>query len=118
MVAEHLETVNGASTVRLADGSVVTGVKTTQAFDRGQKTRLMVRPEAFRLTPGPACAALAVEIIDTAFFGDRKRVVARTAGGDEIDVRPTSDAAEPEGINAASRRQVFFDPASAFLFPA
>ncbi|MEI9420079.1 ABC transporter ATP-binding protein [Mesorhizobium sp. Cs1299R1N1] len=116
--AEHLETANGASTVRLADGSVVSGVKTTQAFDRGQKARLMVRPEAFRLTPGPACAALAVEIVDTAFFGDRKRVVARTAGGDEIDVRPTSDAAEPDSADCATGRRIFFDPASAFLFPA
>ncbi|RUW73342.1 TOBE domain-containing protein, partial [Mesorhizobium sp. M1E.F.Ca.ET.063.01.1.1] len=63
-------------------------------------------------------ASLAVEIVDAAFFGDRRRVVARTASGDEIDVRPTSDAAEPDSADAASGRQIFFDPASAFLFPA
>ncbi|MDX8515234.1 ABC transporter ATP-binding protein [Mesorhizobium captivum] len=114
--AEHLETESGAATVRLADGSVVAGVRTTQALDRGQKARLMVRPEAFRFTAAPGNAALAVEIVDAAFFGDRRRVVARTASGDEIDVRPTSDAAEP--TDAASGQRIFFDPASAFLFPA
>ena len=115
--AEHLQTTDGTSTIRLGDGSIVTGVKATIPFGQGQKVRLMVRPEAFRLTPGPASAALAVEIVDTAFFGDRRRVVARTAGGDEIDVRPTSDA---EGADSAiaSDQRIFFDPASAFLFPA
>ncbi|TIM18732.1 MAG: polyamine ABC transporter ATP-binding protein, partial [Mesorhizobium sp.] len=62
-------------------------------------------------------AGLAVEFIDTAFFGERRRVIARTAAGQEIDVRPTSDMAQAhEGI--ASSRQIFFDPAAAFLFPA
>lgn len=77
----------------------------------------MVRPEAFRLAPGAMSAALAVEIIDTAFFGDRRRVMARTAAGDEIDVRPASDA---EGADSAttSGKRIFFDPGSAFLFPA
>ncbi|MER9307495.1 ABC transporter ATP-binding protein [Mesorhizobium sp. M0496] len=115
--AEHLQTTGGASTIRLADGSIVTGIKTTTSFGQGQRVRLMVRPEAFRLTPGPASAALAVEIVDTAFFGDRRRVVARTSGGDEIDVRPTSDAEEANSA-ATSGQRVFFDPASAFLFPA
>ena len=78
----------------------------------------MVRPEAFRLTPAQGNASLAVEIVDTAFFGDRRRVVARTGSGDEIDVRPTSDSAEPDGADATSSRQIFFDPAVAFLFPA
>ncbi|RUZ49572.1 polyamine ABC transporter ATP-binding protein, partial [Mesorhizobium sp. M7A.F.Ca.US.007.01.1.1] len=45
------------------------------------------------------------------------RVVARTAGGDEIDVRPTSDAEVGDGT-ATSGQRIFFDPASAFLFPA
>ncbi|WP_027054335.1 ABC transporter ATP-binding protein [Mesorhizobium erdmanii] len=114
--AEHLETAAGAATVRLADGSIVSGLKTAKPFGKGQKVRLMVRPEALSLTPGPASAALAVEIVDTAFFGDRRRVVARTAGGDEIDVRPTSDAVEPVGA-AATGQRIYFDPASAFLFP-
>ncbi|MER8488509.1 ABC transporter ATP-binding protein [Mesorhizobium australicum] len=115
--AEHLESTGGASTIRLADGSIVTGVKTTTLFGHGQKVRLMVRPEAFRLTPGPASVALAVEIVDTAFFGDRRRVVARIASGHEIDVRPTSDA---EGAISAITpgQRIFFDPATAFLFPA
>ncbi|AZO73669.1 MULTISPECIES: ABC transporter ATP-binding protein [unclassified Mesorhizobium] len=116
--AEHLETENGTASVRLADGSIVKGVKATHKLDRGQKARLMVRPEALRLTPVPGNASLAVEIVDAAFFGDRRRVVARTASGDEIDVRPTSDSAGSDGANAASSRQIFFDPASAFLFPA
>ncbi|WP_214473669.1 ABC transporter ATP-binding protein [Mesorhizobium sp. dw_380] len=115
--AEHLQTTAGAATVRLADGSIVTGVKATTPFGQGQKVRLMVRPEAFRLTPGPASAALAVEIVDTSFFGDRRRVVARTAGGDEIDVRPTSDAQATDSATTSGQR-IFFDPASAFLFPA
>ncbi|MER9657259.1 ABC transporter ATP-binding protein [Mesorhizobium sp. M0152] len=114
--AEYLETQSGAATVRLADGSIVKGVKTTQVLKRGQKVRVMVRSEAFRLTAAPGTAAVPVEIIDTAFFGDRRRVLARTTSGDEIDVRPTSDAAQPDG--AASSRQIFFDPAVAFLFPA
>ncbi|ESZ43298.1 ABC transporter ATP-binding protein [Mesorhizobium sp. M0761] len=114
--AEHLLTAGGASTVRLADGSIVTGVKTTTSFGQGQKVRLMVRPEAFRLTPGPASAALGVEIVDTAFFGDRRRIVARTAAGEDIDVRPTSDAEEADSAIAPGQR-IFFDPASAFLFP-
>ncbi|RWA70433.1 ABC transporter ATP-binding protein [Mesorhizobium sp.] len=116
--AEHLETESGAATVRLADGSIIKGVKATHALGRGQTARLMVRPEAFRLTPGPGNASLAVEIVDTAFFGDRRRVVARTGSGDEIDVRPSSDAADPAGADAAASRQIFFDPAQAFLFPA
>lgn len=116
--AEHLETVNGAATIRLADGSVVSGVRNDRDFSHGQKTRLMVRPEAFRLRPGPATAGLAVEFVDTAFFGERRRVIARTAAGQEIDVRPTSDMAEAQEGIASSRQQIFFDPAAAFLFPA
>ncbi|RUV29022.1 ABC transporter ATP-binding protein [Mesorhizobium sp. M5C.F.Ca.IN.020.32.2.1] len=116
--AEHLETINGSATIRLADGSVVSGVRIDQDFSHGQKTRLMVRPEAFRLRPGPATAGLAVEFVDTAFFGERRRVIARTAAGQEIDVRPTSDMAEAQEGIASSRQQIFFDPAAAFLFPA
>jgi putative spermidine/putrescine transport system ATP-binding protein len=78
----------------------------------------MVRPEAFRLTPSGSCAELPVEFIDTAFFGERRRVVARTAAGQEIDIRPTSDAVDGHGAIASRSRQVFFDPAAAFLFPA
>lgn len=104
--------------MRLADGSIIRGVKATHKLDRGQKARLMVRPEAFRLTSVPGNASLAVEIIDAAFFGDRRRVVARTVSGDEIDIRPTSDSVEPDCASVASSRQIFFDPASAFLFPA
>ncbi|MCF6127857.1 ABC transporter ATP-binding protein [Mesorhizobium sp. M7A.F.Ca.CA.001.07.2.1] len=115
--AEHLQTARGVSTIRLAEGSIVTGIKTTTSFGQGQRVRLMVRPEAFRLAPGPTSAALAVEIIDTAFFGDRRRVVARTAAGEEIDVRPTSDA-EGADSPATSGKRIFFDPGSAFLFPA
>lgn len=118
LAAEHLDTESGTASVRLADGSIIKGVKARHVFHRGQKARLMVRPEAFRLTPVPGNASLAVEIVDAAFFGDRRRVVARTASGDEIDVRPTSDAAEPCRAGVASSRQIFFDPASAFLFPA
>ncbi|MDX8520458.1 ABC transporter ATP-binding protein [Mesorhizobium dulcispinae] len=116
--AEHLETENGTAKIRLADGSIIKGVKATHALGRGQKARLMVRPEAFRLTPMEGNASLAVEIVDTAFFGDRRRVMARTGSGDEIDVRPTSDTAEPGRADAAAGRQIFFDPATAFLFPA
>ncbi|RVB23523.1 polyamine ABC transporter ATP-binding protein, partial [Mesorhizobium sp. M7A.F.Ca.CA.004.05.1.1] len=50
-------------------------------------------------------------------FGDRRRVVARTAAGEEIDVRPTSDA-EGADSPATSGKRIFFDPGSAFLFPA
>ncbi|WFP79500.1 TOBE domain-containing protein [Mesorhizobium sp. WSM4906] len=73
----------------------------------------MVRPEAFRLTPVPGNASLAVEIVDAAFFGDRQRVVARTASGQELDVRP--DAVESP--SALSSTRISFDPAAAFLFP-
>ncbi|TIW90105.1 MAG: polyamine ABC transporter ATP-binding protein, partial [Mesorhizobium sp.] len=45
-------------------------------------------------------------------------VIARTAAGQEIDVRPTSDMAEAQEGIASSRQQIFFDPAAAFLFPA
>ncbi|WFP62893.1 TOBE domain-containing protein [Mesorhizobium sp. WSM4904] len=113
LAVEHLETENGAAVVRLADGSIVKGVKATHKLDRGQKARLTVRPEAFRLTPVPGNASLAVEIVDAAFFGDRRRVVARTASGQELDVRP--DAAESPGALSSSR--ISFDPAAAFLFP-
>ena len=114
--AECLETANGSATIRLADGSIVSGVKANQQLGRGQKARLMVRPEAFRLSPGKASASLAVEFVDTAFFGERRRVVARTAAGQELDIRPTSELAG--GGETMSGRQVFFDPAAAFLFPA
>jgi len=114
--AECLETTNGSATIRLADGSVVSGVKANQQLGRGQKARLMVRPEAFRLSPGKASAGLAVEFVDTAFFGERRRVVARTSTGQELDIRPTSDHAETG--ETMSGRKVFFDPAAAFLFPA
>ena len=116
--AEHLQTTDGAATIRLADGSIVSGVKATQEFGQGQRTRLMVRPEAFRLRPGPATAGLAVEFIDAAFFGERRRVVARTSAGQEIDVRPPSDMANDHDATAQQSGQVFFDPAAAFLFPA
>jgi putative spermidine/putrescine transport system ATP-binding protein len=115
---ECLDTLDGSATIRLADGSVVSGVRSNHSMSRGQKARLMVRPEAFRLAPGASCAELAVEFIDTAFFGERRRVVARTAAGQEIDIRPTSDAADAHGGIASRSRQVFFDPAAAFLFPA
>jgi putative spermidine/putrescine transport system ATP-binding protein len=116
--AECLDTVDGSATIRLADGSVVSGVKANHNLSRGQKAKLMVRPEAFRLTSNGAFAALAVEFVDAAFFGERRRVIARTAAGQEIDIRPTSDMADAHGGNASSGRQVFFDPAAAFLFPA
>lgn len=116
--AEHLQTTDGAATIRLADGSIVSGVKATQEFGQGQKTRLMVRPEAFRLRPGPATAGLAVEFVDAAFFGERRRVVARTSAGQEIDVRPPSDMANDHEATAQQSGRVFFDPAAAFLFPA
>ncbi|RWL95531.1 MAG: ABC transporter ATP-binding protein [Mesorhizobium sp.] len=118
LAAEHLETVGGTARVRLADGSIIKGVKATHKLERGQKARLMVRPEAFRLRPADGNASLTVEILDTAFFGDRRRVVARTGSGDEIDARPTSDSAEANSVDAVSGRQIFFDPAAAFLFPA
>ncbi|RVB09990.1 ABC transporter ATP-binding protein, partial [Mesorhizobium sp. M7A.F.Ca.CA.004.05.1.1] len=44
--AEHLQTARGVSTIRLAEGSIVTGIKTTTSFGQGQRVRLMVRPEA------------------------------------------------------------------------
>ncbi|TPJ79112.1 ABC transporter ATP-binding protein [Mesorhizobium sp. B2-6-2] len=118
LAAEHLESENGTASVRLADGSIVKGVKATHKLERGQKVRLMVRPEAFRLRPVEGNASLAVEIVDTAFFGERRRVVARTGSGDEIDARPTSDSIEPSSVDPVSGRQIFFDPAAAFLFPA
>jgi putative spermidine/putrescine transport system ATP-binding protein len=116
--AECLDATNGSATIRLADGSVVSGVRANQSLRRGQKAKLMVRPEAFRLTSTGGWSELAVEFIDTAFFGERRRVVARTAAGQEIDIRPTSDAADAHGGIASRSRQVFFDPAAAFLFPA
>ncbi|RWD77380.1 MAG: ABC transporter ATP-binding protein [Mesorhizobium sp.] len=118
LAAEHIETVNGAAVLRLVGGSIIKGVRARDELKRGQKAKLMVRPEAFRMTPVSGNASLAVEIVEAAFFGDRRRVVARTASGDEIDVRPISDAAQPDGASTASSRQIFFDPASAFLFPA
>ncbi|RUX36714.1 polyamine ABC transporter ATP-binding protein, partial [Mesorhizobium sp. M4A.F.Ca.ET.050.02.1.1] len=60
---------------------------------------------------------LAVEIVDVAFYGERRRIVARTVAGQEIDIRPTSSAMATHNATG-SRRQVFFDPAAAFLFPA
>ena len=117
LAAEHLETVDGAATIRLADGSVVSGVSVNRAFDTGQKTRLMIRPEAFGMERKPASAEINVEIVDVAFYGERRRIVARTATGQEIDIRPTSAAMQSHDA-AQSRRQVFFDPAAAFLFPA
>jgi putative spermidine/putrescine transport system ATP-binding protein len=118
LAAECLETVDGVATIRLVGGEVISGVKAGQPLERGQKTRLMVRPEAFRLRAGAASAGFAVEIIDRAFFGERQRVVARTATGEEIDIRPTADMADAQGGEALGNRQVFFDPAGAFLFPA
>lgn len=117
LAAEHLENINGAATIRLADGSVISGVSVNGAFDRGQKTRLMIRPEAFGVERKPASAELAVEIVDVAFYGERRRIVARIASGQEIDMRPTSTAMQSHDA-AQFRRQVFFNPAAAFLFPA
>ncbi|TGP50878.1 ABC transporter ATP-binding protein [bacterium M00.F.Ca.ET.230.01.1.1] len=118
LAAEHLESENGTASVRLADGSIVKGVKTTHNLDYGQRARLMVRPEAFCLRPVEGSASLTIEILDMAFFGDRRRIVARTAWGGEIDARPTSDSTELGSFDGASGRQIFFDPAAAFLFPA
>ena len=122
LAAECLETVDGVATIRLAGGEVISGVKAGQPVGRGQKARLMVRPEAFRLRAGAATAGFAVEIVDRAFFGERQRVVARTVTGQEIDIRPTTDnmagsMADAQGGEASGNRQVFFDPAAAFLFP-
>ncbi|MER9934092.1 ABC transporter ATP-binding protein [Mesorhizobium sp. M0088] len=117
LTAEHLETANGAATIRLADGSVVSGVSVNCTFDKGQKTRLMIRPEAFGMERKPASAELVVEIVDVAFYGERRRIVARTATGQEIDIRPTSAAMRSQDLTPCSR-QVFFDPAAAFLFSA
>ncbi len=77
----------------------------------------MIRPEAFGMERSPASAELNVEIVDVAFYGERRRVVARTAGGEGVDIRPTSAAMQAQDLTPCSR-QVFFDPASAFLFPA
>ncbi|MER9233710.1 ABC transporter ATP-binding protein [Mesorhizobium sp. M0622] len=117
LAAEHLDTADGTATIRLADGSVVSGVRANGAFGKGQKTRLMIRPEAFRMERSPASAELNVEIVDIAFYGERRRIVARTAAGQEVDIRPTSAALQPQDVSPCSR-QVFFDPAAAFLFPA
>ena len=117
LAAEHLETVDGAATVRLADGSLVSGINANGSFQRGQKTRLMIRPEAFRLDHSSNSAELAVEIVDVAFYGERRRIVARTGAGQEIDIRPTSTTLAAQDVTS-SRRPVFFDPSAAFLFPA
>ncbi|CAN7639971.1 ABC transporter ATP-binding protein [Mesorhizobium amorphae] len=116
LAAEHLETVGGAATIRLADGSLVSGISANGSFERGQKTRLMIRPEAFRLERNPASAELTVDVVDIAFYGERRRIVARTTTGQEIDIRPTSAAMAAHDATS-SRRQVFFDPGAAFLFP-
>ncbi|MER9858756.1 MULTISPECIES: ABC transporter ATP-binding protein [unclassified Mesorhizobium] len=117
LAAEHLGTKDGTATIRLADGSVVSGVRTNGTFGKGQKTRLMIRPEAFGMERSQVSAELNVEIVDVAFYGERRRIVARTATGQEVDIRPTSAAMEP--YDAAQRRhQVYFNPAAAFLFPA
>jgi putative spermidine/putrescine transport system ATP-binding protein len=117
LAAEHLATVDGASTVRLADGSLVSGINANGSFASGQKARLMIRPEAFRLERSPNTAELAVEIVDVAFYGERRRIVARTGTGQEIDIRPTSAALSTQDVSP-SHRAVFFDPGAAFLFPA
>ncbi|MFC6486361.1 ABC transporter ATP-binding protein [Nitratireductor sp. GCM10026969] len=113
--AEHLETVDGAATIRLSDGSVISGVKVDSALARGQKAQLMVRPEAFRMSGTEEQAGLNVQIIDTAFYGDRQRIIARTASGQELDVRPTFEMAKAAD---GGQRRVFFSPADAFLFAA
>jgi putative spermidine/putrescine transport system ATP-binding protein len=77
----------------------------------------MIRPEAFRLERTPNNAELAVEIVDVAFYGERRRIVARTGTGQEIDIRPTSAALAAQDVTP-SHRPVFFDPGTAFLFPA
>ncbi|QND63425.1 ABC transporter ATP-binding protein [Mesorhizobium loti] len=117
LAAEHLATKDGTATIRLADGSVVAGVRANGTFGNGQKTRLMIRPEAFGMERSPASAELNVEIVDVAFYGERRRIVARTAGGEGVDIRPTSAAMQAQDLTPCSR-QVFFDPAAAFLFPA
>ena len=117
LAAEHLETVAGAATIRLADGSLVSGINANGDFQPGQKTRLMIRPEAFRLERSAKSAELTVEIVDVAFYGERRRIVARTGAGQEIDIRPTASALAADDV-ARSRRPVFFDPGAAFLFPA
>ncbi|TGQ37348.1 MULTISPECIES: ABC transporter ATP-binding protein [unclassified Mesorhizobium] len=117
LAAEHLETIDGAATIRLGDGSVVSGVNVNGTFGKGQRARLMVRPEAFRMERNPTSAELTVEIVDVAFYGERRRIVARTAAGQELDIRPTTAAMETYN-SSLPRRQVFFDPAAAFLFPA
>ncbi|TPN85484.1 ABC transporter ATP-binding protein [Mesorhizobium sp. CU2] len=117
LAAEHLETVNGAATVRLGDGSLISGINANGSFQRGQKARLMIRPEAFRLDQGSTGAELAVEIVDVAFYGERRRIVARTGAGQEIDIRPTSATLATQDVETR-HRPVFFDPGAAFLFPA
>jgi putative spermidine/putrescine transport system ATP-binding protein len=117
LAAEHLGTSNGTATIRLADGSVVSGVKVNTAFGKGQKTRLMIRPEAFRMERSPTSAELTVDVVDTAFYGERRRIVAQTADGQKVDIRPTSAAMQSRDVSPSSR-QVFFDPEAAFLFPA
>lgn len=117
LAAEHLETVGGAATIRLADGSLVSGINANGSLAPGQKTRLMIRPEALRLDRGPKSVELVVDIIDVAFYGERRRIVARTSTGQEIDIRPTFSATASHDV-APSQRQVFFDPSAAFLFPA
>jgi len=77
----------------------------------------MIRPEAFRLDHSSNSAELAVEIVDVAFYGERRRIVARTGAGQEIDIRPTSTTLAAQDVTS-SRRPVFFDPGAAFLFPA
>ncbi|MBZ9994255.1 ABC transporter ATP-binding protein [Mesorhizobium sp. BH1-1-4] len=117
LAAEHLDTNDGAATIRLADGSVVSGVRANGTFGKGQKTRLMIRPEAFGMERSSASAELNVEIVDVAFYGERRRIVARTVGGEGLDIRPTSAAMQAQDVSPCSR-QVFFDPTAAFLFPA
>ncbi|MER9892762.1 ABC transporter ATP-binding protein [Mesorhizobium sp. M0119] len=117
LAAEHLDTTNGKTTIRMTDGSIISGVRANGTFGKGQKTRLMIRPEAFSMERSPASAELNVEIVDIAFYGERRRIVARIAAGQEVDIRPTSAAMQSQGVSPCSR-QVFFDPAAAFLFPA
>ncbi|MER8389396.1 ABC transporter ATP-binding protein [Mesorhizobium sp. M0166] len=117
LAAEHLDTTNGTTTIRMTDGSVISGVRSNGTFGKGQKSRLMIRPEAFSMERSPASAELNVEIVDIAFYGERRRIVARTAAGQEVDIRPTSAAMQSQGVSPCSR-QVFFDPAAAFLFQA
>lgn len=77
----------------------------------------MIRPEAFSMERSPASAELNVEIVDIASCGERRRIVARIAAGQEVDIRPTSAAMQSQDVSPCTR-QVFFDTAAAFLFPA